>query len=209
MNMMMGCDLRSGCRHTITNLLADWTVRKWPQNHVTQNILSTIFRLEANKIDQDQSPLTHTQMILQATREVMISRQPFWIMPLFSASAVFHYNDVIMSTIASQITSLTILYSTVYSGADQRKHQSSASLAFVRGIYRGPVNFPHKGLVTRKMFPFDDVIMRNQYRKVWRTDSSVFSAVSVCGPTTLGSKVSAATMMTKLGFCLRATLEGL
>ena len=70
-----------------------------------------------------------------------------------------HYNDVIMSTIASQITSLTIVYSTVYSGADQRKHQSSASLAFVRGIHRWPVNSPHKGPVTRKMFPFDDVIM--------------------------------------------------
>ena len=70
-----------------------------------------------------------------------------------------HYNDVIMSTIASQITSLTTVYSTVYSGIDQRKHQSSASLAFVRGIHRGPVNSPHKGPVTRKMFPFDDVIM--------------------------------------------------
>ena len=46
-----------------------------------------------------------------------------------------------------------------YSGADQRKHQSSASLAFVRGIHRWPVNSPHKGPVTRKMFPFDDVIM--------------------------------------------------
>ena len=65
-----------------------------------------------------------------------------------------------MSTMASQITSLTIVYSTVYSGANQRKHQSSASLAFVRGIYRGPVNSPHKWSVTRKMFPFDDVIMR-------------------------------------------------
>ena len=64
-----------------------------------------------------------------------------------------------MSTIASQITSLTIVYSTVYSDANQRKHQSSASLAFVRGIHRGPVNFPHKGPITRKMFPFDDVIM--------------------------------------------------
>ena len=42
-----------------------------------------------------------------------------------------HYNDVIIGTIASQITSLTIVYSNVYSGADQRKHQSSASLAFV------------------------------------------------------------------------------
>ena len=59
-----------------------------------------------------------------------------------------HYNDVIMTTMATQITSLTVVYSTVYSDADQRKHQSSASLAFVWG-----------GPVTRKMFPFDDVIM--------------------------------------------------
>ena len=48
-----------------------------------------------------------------------------------------HYNDVIMGMIASQITSLTIVYSAVYSGADQRKHQSSAWLAFVWGIHRG------------------------------------------------------------------------
>ena len=74
-----------------------------------------------------------------------------------------HCNDVIMSTIASQITSLAIVYSIVYSGADQSKHQSSASLAFVRGIHPGPVNSPHKGPVTRKMFPFDDVIMRCLY----------------------------------------------
>ena len=70
-----------------------------------------------------------------------------------------HYGGVKMGAIASQITSLTIVYSTVYSDADQRKHQSSASLAFVRGIHRGPVNSPHKWPVTRKMFPFDDVIM--------------------------------------------------
>ena len=68
-----------------------------------------------------------------------------------------HYDDVIMGAIASQITSLTIVYSTDYSDADHRKHQSSASLAFVN--YRGPVNSPHKWPVTRKMFPFDDVIM--------------------------------------------------
>ena len=68
-----------------------------------------------------------------------------------------------MSTIASQITSLTIVYSTVYSRADQRKHQSSASLAFVWGIQRWPVNSPHKGPVTRKMLPFDDVIMNNNH----------------------------------------------
>ena len=64
-----------------------------------------------------------------------------------------------MSEIASQITSLTIVYSTVHSGADQSKHQSSASLAFVWEIHRWPVNFPHKWPVTRKIFPFDDVIM--------------------------------------------------
>ena len=55
--------------------------------------------------------------------------------------------------------SLAVVYSIVYSDEDQRKHQSSASLAFVRGILRWPVNSTHKGPVTRKMFPFDDVIM--------------------------------------------------
>ena len=69
---------------------------------------------------------------------------------------IVHYDDVIMGAVASKIT---IVYSTVHSDADQRKYQSSASLAFVRGIHRGPVNSPHKGPVTRKMFPFDDVIM--------------------------------------------------
>ena len=64
-----------------------------------------------------------------------------------------------MGTVASKITSLTIVYSTVYSDANQRKYQSSASLAFVQGIHRRSVISPHKWPVTRKMFPFDDVIM--------------------------------------------------
>ena len=69
----------------------------------------------------------------------------------------WHYSDVIMGgAISSRIT---IVYSTVYSGANQRKHRGSESLAFVRGIHRWLVNSPHKGPVTRKMFPFDDVIM--------------------------------------------------
>ena len=75
----------------------------------------------------------------------------------------WYYNDVIMGAIASQITSLTMVYSTVYSDADRRKHQSSVSLAFVRGIHRGPVNFLHKWPVTWKMFTFDDVIMKMQH----------------------------------------------
>ena len=81
----------------------------------------------------------------------------------FGLAKMSHYNDVIMGAMASQITSLTIVYSTVYSGVDQGKHQSSASLAFVRGIHRGPVNSPHKWPVTRKMFPFDDVIMHDKW----------------------------------------------
>ena len=72
-----------------------------------------------------------------------------------------------MTTVASQITSLAVVYSIVYSDADERKHQSSASLAFVRGISPGPVNSPHKGPVTRKMFPFDDVIMMTVGHGVW------------------------------------------
>ena len=70
-----------------------------------------------------------------------------------------HYGNVIMSAMASGITSLPIVYSTIYSDADERKHQSSASLAFVREIHRWPGSSPHKGPVTRKMFPFGDVIM--------------------------------------------------
>ena len=79
-----------------------------------------------------------------------------------------HYDDVTMGVIASQITSLTIVYSIVYSDTDQRKRQSSASLAFVRGIHRGPVSSPHKWPVMRKIFPFYDVIMpRTKYCACW------------------------------------------
>ena len=80
------------------------------------------------------------------------------------------YSDVRMGAIASQINGLSVVYSTVCSGGDQRKHQSSASLAFVRGIHRWPVNSLHKKPLTRKMIPFDDVIMWNlnflPYKKI-------------------------------------------
>ena len=69
------------------------------------------------------------------------------------------FEILLMSTMVSQITSLTIVYSTIYSGTDERKHQSSVSQAFVRGIHWWPVNSPHKDPVTWKIFSFDDVIM--------------------------------------------------
>ena len=77
-----------------------------------------------------------------------------------------HYSDVIMSAMASQITGVSIVSSNVCSGSDQRKHQSSASLAFARGIHRWPVDSPHKGPVSRWMFPFDDVIMCHGWQSV-------------------------------------------
>ena len=91
---------------------------------------------------------------------------PFNWRAVYAFGCSFHYNDVIMGAIASQITSLTIVYSIVYSDADQRKHQSSASLAFVLWIHRGPVNSPHKWPVTRKIFPFDDVIIHCKMRSL-------------------------------------------
>ena len=78
---------------------------------------------------------------------------------MLSDTTTTHYSDVIMGAMRSQITGVSIIYSTVGSGADQRKHQRSASLAFVGGIHRWPMNSPHKGPVTREMFPLDDFIM--------------------------------------------------
>ena len=90
---------------------------------------------------------------------------------------------------ASQITGVTCVYSTVWSGADQRKHQSSASLAFVTGIHRWPLNYPHKLPITRKMFPFDyimyfafDMILNQNIR-------IVFHAIA-CDEEPIGFKLS-------------------
>ena len=77
---------------------------------------------------------------------------------LYFTCDIHRCTAVIMGAMASQINSLAIVYLTVYSGAGQRKHQSSASLAFVRGIHRIPVNSPHKWPVTRKMLPFHNVV---------------------------------------------------
>ena len=75
---------------------------------------------------------------------------------------IVHYNDVIMGMMASQITSLAIIYSTVYSGADQGNIKAPHYWPFVWGIHGSPVNSPHKWPVMWKMFPFDDVIMTTE-----------------------------------------------
>ena len=83
----------------------------------------------------------------------------------YIATAPRHYSDIILGEMASQITSLTIIYSTVYSGADQRKHQSSASLAFVRVIHQcGEI--PAQMARNAEMLPFDDVVMF-YIRRIW------------------------------------------
>ena len=88
-----------------------------------------------------------------------------------------HYSEVIMGMMVSQIACLVIVYSTIYTGTDQRKHQSSMSLAFVRGIHRWPVNSPHKWPVTRKMFPFDDIIMKSKYIFIFTTINSTWQVL--------------------------------
>ena len=93
-----------------------------------------------------------------------------------------HYSDVIMGTMASQIVSVSIACSAFYSGADQWKHQSSASLAF----HRWPVNSPRKEPETRKMFPFDDVISMDPHNASWclvgRDENKITPKVSLITP---------------------------
>ena len=82
-----------------------------------------------------------------------------WTLALLYFNVQNHYSDVIMKAMASQITSVSIVCSTVCSGIDKRKHQGPASLAFVRGLRSLVDSRGHEGPVTRTMFPFDDVIM--------------------------------------------------
>ena len=82
-----------------------------------------------------------------------------------------HYSDVIMNAMTSQITGVSIDCTTLCSGADQRKHQSSASL----------VHFPHEGLVTPKMLPFDDVTMSQWGQIQWHPWQWNWHEWFICG----------------------------
>ena len=77
-----------------------------------------------------------------------------------------------MSAMASQITDVSIICSVVCSGADRRKHESSASMAFVRGMYLCPVDSHHKGTVTRKMFKLMTSSWKGQQRKMYHEDKT-------------------------------------
>ena len=107
---------------------------------------------------------------MEKCNEVCVtSHLPFWVtstdsITLYkqrnvSLSVVIAISDVIMSAMSFRITGVSIVCSAVCSGSHQIQHKRSASLAFVRGIHRWPMDSPHKGPVTRKMFPFDYVIM--------------------------------------------------
>ena len=73
-----------------------------------------------------------------------------------------HYSDMITRAMASQITGFSLLCSNVCSGADQREHANSASLAYVKGNQRWPLDSLHKGPVTEKIFPFHEGIMEKR-----------------------------------------------
>ena len=133
---------------TIQNL---YETNDWLQ-HVAIETQSIFSKIPTKHPQSTTIRLSYECLLWVQTLIYILSQSAQWCVK-------YHYNDVIMGTTASQITSLTIAYSSVYSDADQRKHQGFASLAFVRGIHRGPVNSPHKWPVIRKMFPFDDVIM--------------------------------------------------
>ena len=124
------------------------------------------FRLHCERMDCDSHgycmclqlgaliSITDTQLLQEWCKRVWRRHKSF-----LCITSTIHYCVVIMSAMASEITRLTSVCSIGYSGAVHRKHQDSASLAFVRGIHRSPVNSPQKGPVTRKVFPFDDVII--------------------------------------------------
>ena len=84
-----------------------------------------------------------------------------------------NHSYVIMSAMVSQIIDVLMVCSIVCSGADQRKNPSSASLAFVTRIHRWPVNSPHKGTASRKMLPFDEVIMPDRRQVIIWTNAGI------------------------------------
>ena len=114
-----------------------------------------------------------------------------------------HYSKVIMRAMAPRITDASIVCSSVRSGTDQRKNQSSASLAFKSGIHRWPVNSPHKGPVTRKMFPFDDVIMICMLWTRLMLISDCYWLIQVSSPSTVALSKSVIPFLNSINITVR------
>ena len=126
-----------------------------------------------------------------------------------------HYSDVIMSPIASRITGVTIVHSTVCSGADQRKYLRSASLTFVRGIHQSRMHSRHKGPVTRKMFPFHYVSMQkcdhiyvHIYIYIYILDSNLVITDPSDVQALLGARLSAGSLLTEIWICFVSSFGG-
>ena len=138
---------------------------EWKSNHPFSNTFSCYFSFQMGRVNDNFWKYKDFYKKAQGAGcdamvlSVYVAKYHQSLLNPVHYNTLLHHNDVIMGAMTSQITSLTIVYSTVYPGSDQRKHQSSASLAFVRGIHRLPVKSPHKGQVASKIFPFDDVIM--------------------------------------------------
>ena len=144
-----------------TNRAGHFTLDAYASKPVACNVIDALLP-SIIKFELVVNTLQNTYRVSTSLAERSKVRQPmhwrycYWLVPhelnwQARTAELTYYNDVIMDNMASQIISLTIVYSIVYSGVDQRKHQSPASLAFVRGIHRWPVNSPHKRPVTRKM----------------------------------------------------------
>ena len=148
-----------------------WNMRQVNCGICVIGLLSLTFRFrqEHSSDHSDSKNRSLTIMLVTATVLMTVLLTPnlatLTLFPILTNTAsqdyltVSHYNDVIMGTIASQVISLTIVYSTVYSDADQRKHQSSASLAFVRGIHGDRWQMASNGLVPLGNKPLHETML--------------------------------------------------
>ena len=118
----------------------------WTRNRSTSTVWfsnsETIKGLSPMRLSIDESKV---QYLMPFDSQMVISKRQ---VDGFTSFTFIHDNDVKMSAIASQITGVYTVCSTVGSGGDRRKHHSSPTLAFVRGMLRSPVNSPHKRSVT-------------------------------------------------------------
>ena len=122
---------------------------------MSRDFISPIYPISARQLHHYVTVIQWRHMNVSSPHKSSIIQKSFplsWRHHGAADTICSHYNDAIMGAMASQITNLMIVYSAACSGEDQRKHQRSASLAFVQGIHRWPVNSPHKWPVTRKMF---------------------------------------------------------